>query len=107
MDGVKSLAVQGHCYEERDNTQMHRGDLGEALKKNDKSRSWGRWDNEQRCRGESMCLCANWRGPKPRGTWGEAYCREPRKEGKKCSHRNGKTLTIIETESREKHTENL
>lgn len=33
MDGVKSLAVQGHCYEERDNTQMHRGDLGEALKK--------------------------------------------------------------------------
>lgn len=30
-----------------------------------------------------------------------------RKEGKKCSHRNGKTLTIIETESREKHTENL
>lgn len=33
MDGVKSLAVQGHCYEERDNTQMHRGDLGEALEK--------------------------------------------------------------------------
>lgn len=42
-----------------------------------------------------------------RGEKGEAYCREPRKEGKKCSHRNGKTLTIIETESREKHTENL
>lgn len=59
---------------------------------------------------EIVCVCVQIGGGQSqegRGEKGEAYCREPRKEGKKCSHRNGKTLTIIETESREKHTENL
>lgn len=49
MDGVKSLAVQGQRHGE--NSQMHRGDRGERLWKNDKSRSWGRRDNEQSRRG--------------------------------------------------------
>lgn len=94
MDGVKSLAVQGHCCEERDNTQMHRGDLGEALKKNDKSRSWGRWDNEQRCRGESMCLCANWRGTKAK--------RDVEKKGKLIAESLGRKERNVHTEM-EKH----
>lgn len=33
-------------------------EIWERLWKNDKSRSWGRWDNEQRQRGRSECVCA-------------------------------------------------
>lgn len=33
MDGVRSVSVQGHRHGERDNSQTHRGDLGEALEK--------------------------------------------------------------------------
>lgn len=93
MDGVKSLAVQGHCYEERQYTDAQRRS-GRGFEKNDKSRSWGRWDNEQRCRGESMCLCANWRGTKAK--------RDVEKKGKLIAESLGRKERNVHTEM-EKH----
>lgn len=55
MDGVKSLAVQGHSYRRRQFTDAQRRS-GRGFGKNDKSRSWGRRDNEHD-KEEGVCLC--------------------------------------------------
>lgn len=61
MDGVNSVAVQGHHYGERQFTDAQRRS-GRGFAKNDKSRSWGRRDNEQRQREKgSVCLCVKGR----------------------------------------------
>lgn len=64
MDGVKSVAVQGHSYRRRQFTDAQRR-CEERLWKNDKSRSWGRKDNEHD-REEGVCLCVS-DGLRPRG----------------------------------------
>lgn len=86
-----SLAVQGHSYEERQFTDAQRRS-GRGFGKNDKSRSWGRRDNEQRQR---KCVCVQKGDTEAkRETWRkkEKFIGENWERRKRCTQRDAKIM---------------